>query len=289
MLPLAIESAKNAGADVEVIVVDNGSLDDTPEVCRGIPGIRYLRLDPNVRQARARNAGIGIATGDYFVFLDDDDQLLPGALDKQLAVLESNPELGLVYGPVLLGDPISCSPTGERHAECVEGDIFWRLLEGNFILIHSVLARRSLVEKAGLFDPEVVGAEDWLLLLKIAENHEVGVVTDPVAIYRAFTRKSGQTSSNRVEMCWAGARAQAKGLQLPRALAAPKAQRRAARQRCLDMLTMSLITEARFDLKNGLRRSSIRHLLHALKLNPRRAWTLRSFKWFLFSPWENAS
>jgi hypothetical protein len=286
MLPTAIESAKQAGADVEVIVVDNGSVDETPEVCRAISGIRYLRLDPNVRQARARNAGIAVSEGEYVVFLDDDDQLLPGVLDKRVEMLESDPKLGFVYGPVLFGDPVNCLPTGGSSAEqTVGGDIFWNLLERNFIYIHSVLARKSLVEQAGLFDPEVVGAEDWLLLTQLAEHHTVGTVEEPVAIYRTFTRKSRQTSSNRIEMCQAAARAQAKALQLPRALASSELQRRTARQRCLDMLTMSLITEARQDLKEGRRRTAMRHWWGSVKLNPRRAWTLRNLKWFFFSPW----
>ncbi|HEV7743979.1 MAG TPA: glycosyltransferase family 2 protein [Pyrinomonadaceae bacterium] len=286
LLPAAIESAKQAGADVEVIVVDNGSVDETPEVCRAISGIRYLRLDPNVRQARARNAGIGISKGEYLVFLDDDDQLLPGLLAERIKMLETDPKLGFAYGPILFGDPVTCMPTGGSSADqSPGGDIFWKLLERNFIFVHSVVARRSLVEQAGLFDPEVVGAEDWLLLMQMAESHMAAVVEEPVAIYRTFTRKSGQTSSNRIEMCQAAARAQAKALQLPRALAAPASQRRTVRQQCLDMLAMSLITEARENVKAGFYWPGIKHLWHAAKLNPRRALTLRSLKWFFFSPY----
>jgi glycosyltransferase involved in cell wall biosynthesis len=287
LLPLAIESAKRAGEDVEVIVVDNGSVDDTPQVCRETSGIRHLRLEVNVRQARARNAGIQISEGKYLVFLDDDDQLLPNSLAERVNLLESDARLGFAYGPVLIGDSINCLPTGETNeAQCIEGDLFWPLLESNFILIHSVIARRSLVEAAGLFDPEVVGAEDWLLLMQLSEKHLTGLVNEPVAIYRMFTRKSGQTSSNRIEMCRAAARAQAKGLQLPRALASPAA-RQAIRQRCLDMLTMSLISEARSDLKHARPLSAAKYMREALRLNPRRAWTLRSLKWLFVSPWEN--
>lgn len=286
-VPKAIESAKSAGEDVEVIVVDNGSVDDTAEVCRGIEGIRYLRLDPNVRQARARNAGIEISSGEFLTFLDDDDQRLPHSLDAQIRLLESDPNLGFVYGRVLLGDSEECKPTGESSPdECITGDLFWELLEKNFIHVPAVVARKSFIEEAGRFDPEVVGAEDWLFLIRLAERHPVGAVEDAVAICRNFTRSSNQTSSNRVEMCDAGARAQAKGLILPRAMESPAARRKRARQVCLDMLSMSLITEARLDSSDGRWRSALKHFTAALFLNPRRALTLRLVLWYFYSPWN---
>lgn len=288
MLPQAIESAKNAGGNPEVIVVDNGSTDETPEVCRTITGIHYLRLDPNVRQARARNAGIQISTGEFLLFLDDDDIRLPGALDAQVNLLESDPSLGFVYGPVLFGDPKNCIPTGKiSFARCPEGDLFWALLERPFIHLHSVVARKKLIEEAGCFNPELVGAEDWMLLIRLAERGLVRAVEEPVAIYRMFERHTGQTSSNRLSMCRVSAIGQAQALTLPRALEAPITKRKQVRQQCLDMLSMELITESRADWSQGLIRSALRHLVAALQINPRRAWTLRAFKWLMFSPWES--
>jgi len=269
-LPKAIASAKATGA--EVIVVDNGSTDETPEVCRTTEGIRHIRLDPNVRQARARNAGIRESTGEFLLFLDDDDQLLPGVLDDQVRLLESDPELGFVYGPVLLGDSQNCLPTGEmKPAQCTSGDLFWLLLEGNFITIPSALMRRKLVEEVGLFDPEVVGAEDWMLLIRLAERHAVGVVEKPVAICRTFTRTSGQTSSNCAAMCDAAARAQAKALRLPRALGAPEQKRREVRRRFLDGLSWMLVDDSIAAISEGNYRAALASYGTALRLNPTRA------------------
>lgn len=288
MLPQAIESAKNAGGDPEVIVVDNGSTDETSDVCRTISGIRYIRLDPNVQQARARNAGIEISTGEFLVFLDDDDMRLPGALEGQVKLLESDPSLGFVYGPVLLGDPKNCLPTGEISlAHCPEGDLFWTLLERPFIHLHSVVARKKFIEEAGQFNPKLVGAEDWTLFIRLAERRPVGAVEEPVAIYRMFDRDTAQTSSNRVRMCRIQAIGQAQALSLPRALAAPATRRRYVRQQCLDLLSMDLITAARADWSKGSIRSAVRHFAAALQLNPRRAWTLRAFKWLVFSPLQS--
>lgn len=289
MLPQAIESAKNAGGNPEVIVVDNGSTDETPEVCRAISGIRYIRLYPNVKQARARNAGIELSTGEFLVFLDDDDVRLPGALDAQVKLLESDPNLGFVYGPVLIGDAKNCAPTGEvSMAHCPEGDLFWTLLERPFIHLHSVVARKKLIKEAGQFNPKLIGAEDWTLFIRLAERRPVRAVEEPVAIYRMFERDTAQTSSNRLRMCRIQAIGQAQALTLPRALAASATRRKHVRQQCLDLLSMDLITESRADWSNGSIRSALRHFAGALRINPRRALTLRAFKWLLFSPWESA-
>jgi glycosyltransferase involved in cell wall biosynthesis len=289
MLPQAIDSAKNAGGEPEVIVVDNGSTDETAEVCRTISGIRYIRLDPNVQQARARNAGIEISTGEFLVFLDDDDVRLPGSLNAQVDLLEADPSLGFVYGPVLIGDPKHCLPTGGRSLEhCPQGDLFWDLLERPFIHLHSVVTRKNLIEAAGLFNPELVGAEDWVLLIRLAERRLVRAVEEPVAVYRMFERNTWQTSSNRLRMCRVAAIGQAQALTLPRAMEAPTAKRKRVREKCLDLLTMELITESRADWSNGRIQSAFRHFAAALQINPRRAWTLRAFKWLLISPWNRS-
>lgn len=289
MLPQAIESAKNAGGNPEVIVVDNGSTDETPEVCRAISGIRYLRLYPNVKQSRARNAGIEISTGEFLLFLDDDDILLPGSLDARVNLLESDPNLGFVYGPVLIGDAKNCIPTGKiSPAQCLEGDLFWSLLVLPFIYLHSVMARKKLIEEVGCFNPELVGAEDWLLLVHLAERGLVRAVEEPVAVYRMFDRHSGQTSSNRLRICRMLEIGQAQALTLPRALEAPPSKRKQARQQWLDMLSMELITQSRADWSKGLFRSALRNFAGSLQINPRRAVTLRAFKWLVLSPWESS-
>src|SRR5215831_553933 len=96
LLPRAVESVLQAGTDLEVIVVDNASRDDTAQVCARLPDIRYLRLERNTGEGGARNVGITESRSEYVAFLDDDDLRLPGSLDKQLDVLEDNPQAALV-------------------------------------------------------------------------------------------------------------------------------------------------------------------------------------------------
>ena len=80
LLPRAVESARAAGSDVEIIVVDDASTDQTATVCRNLEGIRHIRLERNQGVAGARNVGIFESSGKYVAFLDDDDLRLPGSL-----------------------------------------------------------------------------------------------------------------------------------------------------------------------------------------------------------------
>ena len=89
LLPRAVESALAAGTDVEVVVVDDASTDDTADVCRSMKGINYIRLAHRQGVAGARNAGVLTSSAEYIAFLDDDDLRLPGSLDRQLAILQT--------------------------------------------------------------------------------------------------------------------------------------------------------------------------------------------------------
>src|SRR3954470_23631066 len=95
MLARAIESAREASqGDVEVVVVDDASSDETASVCRSISDINYVRVERNQGVAGARNLGILASHGAYLSFLDDDDLRLPGSLDRQVEALAPFPESG---------------------------------------------------------------------------------------------------------------------------------------------------------------------------------------------------
>src|SRR6266542_1778836 len=133
-LQRAIQSALRAGSELEVVVVDDCSTDDTPEVCAKRSDIRYVRFGANHGLARARNVGIAESSSEFIAFLDDDDLRLPGSLDKQLGRMVADERIALCYGQALIGDAHRQLPTGEIYpSECPQGDVFWELLEDNFI------------------------------------------------------------------------------------------------------------------------------------------------------------
>ena len=89
LLRRAVESAFAAGTNLEVIVVDDASTDETARVCRDLPRIKYVRVERNQRVAGARNLGLLASSGQYITFLDDDDVRFPGSLDRQIKLLET--------------------------------------------------------------------------------------------------------------------------------------------------------------------------------------------------------
>ena len=272
MLQRAIESARHAGTDPEIVVVDDASTDETKSICSNLAGIVYHRIEHNVGQARARNAGIARSTGEYIAFLDDDDVRLPNSLDIQADMLAGDKNLGFVYGRVHIGDTETCRPTGKiQPDECPTGDIFWHLLQDNFICASSVMVRRRPMEAIGLFAPDILGTEDWDAWLRLAAISEVGAVREPVAIYRYYSRQSGQTSSHRPKMCVSGARTQAKALRSPRGLKMDRAVRRELKLNYRDSTWENLIREGERSLSERKIYYALLSYATAVRLHPRRA------------------
>jgi glycosyltransferase involved in cell wall biosynthesis len=229
MLPRAVASAFGAGADLEVVVVDDASTDETARVCRGLAGIRYVRLEENQGVAGARNVGILNSGGEYLCFLDDDDVRLEHSLDLQLAALASAPDAGLIYAQALIDDG-----GGERERDfyprsCPEGDIFWELLGQNFIPCGTVVFRRSCLSRVGLLDHSAPGIDDWDLWLRIASRYPVTALERPVMVWRRSTPTSGQGTSRASELIALSTRQfRRKWLGLSRAACAPASARRGA-------------------------------------------------------------
>jgi glycosyltransferase involved in cell wall biosynthesis len=269
LLTRAVESAREAGSDVEIVVVDDASTEGTSEVCRTLPGIRYVRVERNQRLGGARNLGILASSGEFITFLDDDDVRLPGSLDVQAEALASAPEAGFVYGQAILGDE-DCLPTDYIYPNpCPQGDVFWELLERNFIACPSAVFRRSCLYRIGLPGTTIPGIEDWDLWIRLAELYPVIAVKQPVAVYRKATPDSGQFTSDAAEMVRLITRAhRERWLTLPRALCAAPERRRSARRLFSRNMANHLIWEAGRSLKYGHFFAARKNLLTALSLHP---------------------
>lgn len=234
LLPRAVESAKKAGTDVEVIVVDDASKDETAEVCKNLRGIKYIRLERNQHTAGARNIGIMASSAPYVALLDDDDWRLPGTLDSQVSLLEENPQAGMVYAQVLTADQqgnVADKPSPAAES-MPDGDIFWDVLNHNFTAPQSLVIRRECFERVGLFDAHLSGIDDWDMCIRIAEIFPVLAFKKPVAVWRSPTGDSGQGTSNLSKLLILGAKTlNSKWSKLPRFAAAPESEKRAARRR----------------------------------------------------------
>ena len=220
LLQKAIDSARHAGTDAEIIVVDDASTDDTQNYCTAQKDIIYVRLDINQKTAGARNAGFAASTAPYINWLDDDDWRLPDTLSQQINILEKDAACGMVYGQY-----INCNQQGEildlpaEPQKCIEGDLLMTLLEKNFIPPATAVIRRECLAATGLFDTakEMVGIEDWDLWIRIAELYPVRCIQMPVAVYRKPEQHSKQWSSNLIrQFSYAGKAYKEKWVHLPR-------------------------------------------------------------------------
>jgi glycosyltransferase involved in cell wall biosynthesis len=169
--------------DVEVIVVDDGSTDDTPAIAARYPTIRYLR-QRNQGMSAARNSGFRASRGRYLSFLDADDRLLPEALIAGATCLREHPECAFVSGHYRMigidGEPI---PTEPRPS--VTSDHYRVLLERNYIGMHAtVLFRREALESVSGFDRSMRACDDYEIYLRIARHSPVYSHDRTVAEYR---------------------------------------------------------------------------------------------------------
>jgi glycosyltransferase involved in cell wall biosynthesis len=272
LLPRAVESALKGGSDVEVIVVDDASTDQTAEVCRALEGIRYIRVEHNQGVAGARNVGILASSADYVAFLDDDDLRLPGSLDSQVAALIADQDAGFVCGAMLLADQEG-KLTGEVSApNSSGGDVFWELLELDFpVMPISVVIRKECFQSVGLLNANLQGIDDWDILVRIAELYPVVVVSQPVSVYRKPTPFSGQGSSAQAGHLLRAARHQSQLLCLPRAKEASVSKLREVRRRGVNRIADTLLWNAAEAAREGAYRFACANVFAALRLNPLRA------------------
>jgi glycosyltransferase involved in cell wall biosynthesis len=179
----AIESAMaQTYSPVEIIVVDDGSTDRSPQIAQSLP-VRYVR-QPNRGLAASRNLGIRESKGSYIVFLDADDRLKPEAIETGVRILAQRPQYAMA-----VGDHLFVSHNGSYLAasrkNCPAAFHYEALLRSNFIeMVSTVLFRRSVLEEAGGFDTRFRVSEDYELYLRVAKTHAIYCHPAIVAEYR---------------------------------------------------------------------------------------------------------
>lgn len=185
MLREAIDSVLAQTEPVrEVIVVDDGSTDNTRDVLSGY-GSRIVALyQPQSGASAARNRAIRAATGEWIAFLDDDDIWLDSKIERQMVIAKGNRNLGLVYCSDYAVDE-KLQILWERAAAAENrGNVFDRLFVRNFIFTSCVIARRNAIEQVGYLAKDLRFAEDLDLWLRIAAAYPVDFVDEPLVLYR---------------------------------------------------------------------------------------------------------
>lgn len=180
----------------EITVVDDGATDDTAAVAARYAEVRCLHQD-NQGLPAARNAGLRASTGEYVVFLDADDRLLPGALETGARALDAHPEAVFVVGRYRRiaedGRPL---PTTVRPR--VDSEHYASLIRGCWIVsMATVMFRRAPLLASGGFDATMRFAEDYELYLRLTQRHPIVDHYEEVADYR---QHEGTLSRNAERM-----------------------------------------------------------------------------------------
>jgi glycosyltransferase involved in cell wall biosynthesis len=180
----AIRSALDQDfASFEVIVVDDGSTDETSAIVARFPEVRYLAQE-NRGLAAARNAGLSQCRGEFVVFLDADDRLVPGAISTGVNILTTNPKLGFTAGYSRFIDREGLvQPTLQPLR--VGSDAYLALLRRNSIRNPAmVMFSREILRRSGEFTSGVDACSDYELYLRISRDHPVHFHESVVAEYR---------------------------------------------------------------------------------------------------------
>lgn len=191
-----------------IIVVDDGSTDDTVEVVSSIqksnPAVTLHGMGRNFGVSAARNAGIGLSDAAFIAFIDADDIWMPSKLALQMQIFNAAAKpVGFVHSSFFLIDE-----AGNRLARngdgqpLLSGNVFSKLLwEGNVLSgsASSVLIRREVLDRAGLFDDQLHYAEDWDLWLRLAAISAVGHTSEAVVGVRIHQQSAQLGLKNRID------------------------------------------------------------------------------------------
>lgn len=187
--------------NIELIVVDDGSKDNSLEVLASYGDRIRVIVQPNQGPAAARNNGIRHATGDYIAFLDSDDLWLPGKLSAQLEFLQTNPDFIACFCSWSVWDgsemPAVNQPTADQRLALQQdrsGWLYLPLLDDSVIHTISIVIKKQIVDTVGFFNEEFRVGEDHDYWLRLSRLGKIAKLKTLYALYRANL----QSTTNKV-------------------------------------------------------------------------------------------
>lgn len=195
-LPETLESVfGQTFTDLEILIVNDGSLDDIVEWASQIGDSRVKFISQaNQGVSAARNTGIIKAQGEYIAFLDADDLWQPTKLEKQVHCLEANPTVGLAYTWTNFIDEFGQS-TGVSIFSHAEGNVWQEIVVRDMVSTgSSTMIRAECFDKVGLFDSDLCVGEDRDMWTRIAACYPFAVIKEPLTLYRRHPQNT--TKSN---------------------------------------------------------------------------------------------
>lgn len=187
--------------NLELVIVDDGSDDDTADVIKGYSDRVRLFAQRNSGPAAARNFAVAKARGDYLAFLDGDDYWLPGKISAQMRYLTQHPESRFVYGrfirweqaqdgSFLPSDAVPRTAAKDGVDAPYSGSIYTKLLLDNIVHIITALIHRSVYDSVGGFDESLRTGEDYDFWLRVSRSFMADRLARDVALYRIHSTAS---------------------------------------------------------------------------------------------------
>ncbi|MFY8100176.1 MAG: glycosyltransferase [Allorhizobium sp.] len=206
LLEAANSVRKQTFENWELLIIDDGSSDDTAQAVRSLshdPRIRYIRQE-NQGECAARNAGLAASRGEIIAYLDDDNLWFPHFLQVAASAFASDPDLHLAYGAIAHADP-------PHNVTPFMWKAFDRdaLLKQNYIDTNVIVHRRSLFVDMGGWDDQAPGMADWELMLRYSSTTQPRPLPVLAALYREgaenrlSTAKATRYTYDYIQRKWA--------------------------------------------------------------------------------------
>jgi glycosyltransferase involved in cell wall biosynthesis len=273
----ALESALAQPVGLELLVCDDGSRDGTRVVAE-----RFATRDARVRVLRhakprgvvaARNTLLAAARGRYVAWLDADDAYLPGALAKQVALLERSPHVALVHGGAQIVDQAGHGlPPWRRpfdHDVIEDGlDAFGELVLSNEMVASTVVARSSAHAAAGPFFSVGPSSSDWDMWLRLALHGAVAYRAEPVARYRQHDASISHAATASGARLRCDARVIRRAVRVRTSMRCTHSEHRDLVRRARSALAAKALLHAGDAQTRGERRAALRALVLAARMRP---------------------